>query len=220
VNEYCQRLPFFLFPLFCKLTTVGAMATETAFISTEIFTQKEFMRWLDERPKSDINHYELLRGRIIMNPPAGWPHGSVETNISTSLTNFVRPRGLGIILGSSTGYDLPSGDTVEPDISFISAERFAAGPEPQEGKFIRIVPNIAIEILSPATAQRDRTEKKAIYEENGVEEYWIVDTKRREVTVYHLSAKRFGRGKVYSIRDTIRSRVLAGFALPVKDVFA
>lgn len=155
-----------------------------------------------------------------MSPPAGWPHGSVETNISTLLTNFARPRGLGIVLGSSAGYDLPSGDTVEPDISFISADRFAAGPEPQEGKFIRIVPNLAIEILSPATAQRDRTEKKAIYEENGVEEYWIVDTKRREITVYNLSGKRFGRGKMYTTKDTIRSRVLRDFTLLVKGVFA
>jgi Uma2 family endonuclease len=109
------------------------MATQTAFISTETFTQKEFKRWLDERPRSDINHYELLRGRIVMSLPAGWPHGSVETNISTPLTNFVRTRGLGIVLGSGAGYDLPSGDTVEPDISFMSADRFAAGPEPQEG---------------------------------------------------------------------------------------
>ncbi|MGE0822840.1 MAG: Uma2 family endonuclease [Candidatus Binatia bacterium] len=195
------------------------MSTETAFVSTETFTQKEFKRWLDERPRSDINHYELLRGRIIMNPPAGWPHGSVESNIHTPLGMFVRSHKLGIVLGSSTGYDLPSGDTVEPDISFISAERFAAGPEPQEGKFLRIVPNLAIEILSPATAQRDRTEKKAIYEENGVEEYWLVDTKRREVTVYHLAGTRFGRGKAYTIRDTLRSRVLAGFTLPVREIF-
>lgn len=196
------------------------MTTQTAFISTETFTQKEFKRWLDERPKADINHYELLRGRIIMNPPAGWPHGTVESNIHTPLSTFVRTHKLGITLGSSAGYDLPSGDTVEPDISFISAERFAAGPEPQAGKFIRIVPNLAIEILSPATAQRDRTEKKAIYEENGVEEYWIVDTKHREVAVYNLSGKRFGRGKVYTGRDTVRSRVLTGFTLLVKDVFA
>jgi Uma2 family endonuclease len=196
------------------------MTTQTAFISTETFTQKEFKHWLDERPRSDINHYELLRGRIVMSPPAGWPHGSVESNIHTPLGTFVRTHELGIVLGSSAGYDLPSGDTVEPDISFISADRFAAGPEPQEGKFIRIVPNLAIEVLSPATAQRDRTEKKAIYEENGVEEYWIVDTKRREIIVYNLSDKRFGRAKVYTAKDTIRSRTLGGFTLLVKGVFA
>ncbi len=195
------------------------MSTQTAFVSTETFTQKEFKHWLDERPASDINHYELLRGKIIMNPPAGWPHGSVESNIHTPLATFVRAHGLGIMLGSSAGYDLPSGDTVEPDISFIATERLTAGPAPQPGKFVRIVPNLVVEILSPATARRDRTEKKAIYQENGVEEYWLVDTKRREITVYTLTGKRFGRGKVYTARDLLSSRTLSGFTLRLSEVF-
>jgi Uma2 family endonuclease len=196
------------------------MLIQTAFVSTETFSQKEFKRWLDERPASDINHYELLRGRIVMSPPAGWPHGSVESNIHTPVATFVRTHRLGLVLGSSTGYDLPSGDTVEPDISSISSARLAAGPAPQVGKFLRIVPNLVVEILSPATAQKGRTEKKAIYEENGVEEYWIVDTKRKEITVSTLSGKRFGRGKVYTVRATLRSRTLAGFTLLVSEVFA
>jgi Uma2 family endonuclease len=195
------------------------MVTQTAFISTETFTQKEFKRWLDERPRSDMNRYELLRGRIVMNPPAGWPHAPVAVNILTPLAAFVRTNKLGLVLESSAGYDLPSGDTVGPDVSFISAARLAAGPAPQYGKFIRIVPNLVVEILSQATAQRDRTEKKTIYAENGVEEYWIVDTKRREITVYTLSGKRFGRGAVYTMRDTLRSRVLEGFMLRVNEVF-
>ncbi len=195
------------------------MSTQTAFVSTETFTQKEFKHWLDERPASDINHYELLRGKIIMNPPAGWPHGSVESNIHTPLATFVRAHGLGIMLGSSAGYDLPSGDTVEPDISFIATERLTAGPAPQPGKFVRIVPNLVVEILSPSTAQKDRTEKKAIYEENGVEEYWLVDTKRHEITVYTLTGKRFGRGVVYTARDMLSSRTLKGFTLRLNEVF-
>jgi Uma2 family endonuclease len=195
------------------------MSTQTAFVSTETFTQKEFKRWLDERPASDLNHYELLRGRIVMSPPAGWPHGSVESNIHVSLATFIRTHGLGIVLGSSAGYDLPSGDTVEPDVSFIANERLTAGPTLQAGKFVKIVPNLVVEILSPATAQKDRTEKKAIYEENGVEEYWLVDTKRREITVYTLTGKRFGRGKIYTARNPLLSRILKGFALRLNEVF-
>ena len=195
------------------------MPQQTAFVSTEIFTQREFRHWLDERPASDLNHYELLHGRIVMSPPAGWPHGTVEANIIAPLATFVRSRGLGLVFGSSTGYNLPSGDTVEPDISCISNERLAAGPAPQTGKFIRIVPNLVVEILSPATAQRDQTEKKAIYAVNGVEEYGIVDTNRREITMYSLTGKRYGRGAVYTARDTLRSRVLAGFTLQVGEVF-
>ena len=196
------------------------MAVQTAFVSTETFTPQEFERWLAERAASDLNHYELLRGRIVMSPPAGWPHGSIGAGILGSLIAFVRPHKLGLALDSSAGYALPSGDTVEPDISFISAARFAAGPAPQPGKFIRIVPTLVVEILSPATAQKDRTEKKALYEENGVEEYWIVDPKDRTVTRYHHAGRRFGRGKVFTVGDTLRSRALPGLRLAVQEIFA
>ena len=196
------------------------MAVQTAFVSTETFTPQEFERWLAERAASDLNHYELLRGRIVMSPPAGWPHGSIEANIVTALALFVRTHQLGLILGSSAGYDFPSGDTVEPDVSFLATARIEAGPAPQPGKFIRIVPTLVVEILSPATAQRDRTEKKALYEENGVEEYWIVDPKDRTVTRYHHAGRRFGRGKVFTVRDTLRSRALPGLRLPVQEIFA
>ena len=53
------------------------MVSQTVFRSDETFTQESFRLWLDERPASDLNHYELLNGRIVMTPPAGWPHGRV-----------------------------------------------------------------------------------------------------------------------------------------------
>src|SRR5262245_58977434 len=101
-----------------------AMALETAFRSEELFTQEEFWRWLQKRPSSDINHYELIGGRIVMTPPAGYPHGGVESLLVHRLVDFVEPRQLGKVFGSSTGYDLPSGDTLEPDVSFVSRARF------------------------------------------------------------------------------------------------
>jgi Uma2 family endonuclease len=52
-----------------------------------------------------------------------------------------------------------------------------------------------------------------------VEEYWIVDSKRREITVYVLSGKRFGRGTVNTARDTLHSHMLDGFTLGVGEVF-
>lgn len=43
------------------------------------------------------------------------------------------------------------------------------------------VPVIAIEVLSPSTASRDRGAKRRIYQRAGVEEYWIVDLDARLV---------------------------------------
>lgn len=61
------------------------MVVDTVFRSEERFTQQEFSAWLQRRPASDVDHYELIRGRIVMSPPAGWPHGSLGVRISSRL---------------------------------------------------------------------------------------------------------------------------------------
>jgi Uma2 family endonuclease len=192
---------------------------ETAFRSEERFTQEEFRVWLDRRPASDINHYELIRGHIVMSPPAGWPHGSVGATFVRLIGSHVHAWKLGHVCDASTGYDLPSGDTLEPDVSFISNARFAAGPAPVRGRFLRIVPDLAVEILSPSSVSRDRVEKSEIYATNGVDEYWIVDSKRREITVLFRDGTVFGSPRV--VRDgTIPTRVLPELGATLADVFA
>src|SRR5206468_2376386 len=109
-----------------RATLEGQMTADTAFRSDEEFSQKEFRRWVNHRPSSDINRYELIQGRIVMTPAAGQTHGLIEATLARLLGQHVAERKLGIVLGSSTGYDLPSGDTLEPDLSYISHERLAA----------------------------------------------------------------------------------------------
>jgi Uma2 family endonuclease len=195
------------------------MSAETAFRSEECFDQRQFRRWLDARPADDLHHYELLNGRIVMSPPAGWPHGSIGGRIVTSMSRHVREHELGHVLDSSAGYDLPSGDTVEPDISYISRQRFESGPKPRKGQFVRIVPDLVVEILSPSTTRRDRTEKKKIYEDNGVDEYWIVDPDREEVTIFRRGKRGYGPARPIK-KGRLRSRVLPGLELTVADIFA
>jgi Uma2 family endonuclease len=191
---------------------------ETAFQSEESFTQREFWEWVNDRPRSDLNHYELINGRIVMTPPAGWPHGGIGSNLNVLLGTHVRAGKLGRLFDASTGFELPSGDTVEPDVSFISVARLAAGPVPERRKFLRVAPTLVVEILSDSTARHDRVEKKGVYERNGVEEYWIVDPDRREVTVFHLVGERYDAGEVFQ-KGRIASLVLPTLAFTVDDVF-
>jgi len=192
---------------------------QTAFISTETFTQDEFEAWLAELSSWDGNHYELINGSVVMTPPAGWPHGNTGARIVRALSNCALQHQLGEVFESSTGYRLPSGDTLEPDVSFISTARLQAGPAPQRGKFLEIVPNLVVEILSSTTAVRDRTEKKTIYERNGVEEYWLVDTDKRIITVFRLSAGRYGPLLTFNSGDVVTSAVLPQLDLPAGEVF-
>lgn len=72
--------------------------------------------------------------------------------------------------------------------------------------------------MSGRTATQDRGEKKAIYERNGVLEYWIVDPRAEEVTVFHSVDGRFDAGSVYAVNDRLSSQVLAGFTIDVRDL--
>jgi Uma2 family endonuclease len=197
---------------------VTPMPAETAFRSDARFDQASFLRWLRKRPASDLNHYELIDGRIIMNPPAGWPHGRIDAKLSELIGRHADRYRLGIVQGSSAGYDLPSGDTLEPDASFIAAERLAASPLPAPGKFLTVVPTLVIEILSPSTSHRDRTEKKAVYERNGVAEYWIVDPAKKTITVFSLRGGRYGTANTIAA-GLIASRVLPRLRVSVEQVF-
>jgi Uma2 family endonuclease len=195
------------------------MEMETAFRSEQRFTQAQFFDWLRRKRRDDFHHYELLGGHIVMTPPAGHPHGAVEARIVAAILQHVDARKSGLVLGSSAGFELPSGDTVEPDVSYVSHAAFAAAAPPEQGKFYRAIPDLVVEILSRSTARRDRGEKKLIDERNGVAEYWIVSPESRHVSVYVAGDGRFSK-PVVTMRGSVRSTVVPGLTVPLDGIFA
>ncbi len=195
-----------------------AALPELAFESTRTLSQEEFAAWVAARWRGDLHHYELLDGRVVMTPPAGYSHGAIEAALGGILEPFVRKRTLGKCFGSSQGFELPSGDTVEPDYSFVSAERWRAMPPPEEGRFLRVVPDPVVEILSRSTAALDRGEKKDVYERSGVREYWLIDPRARTLLVYTRQGDRFDTGRTFAEGQPFSSAVLLGLAFDVASV--
>lgn len=67
---------------------------------------------------------------------------------------------------------------VEPDITLI------CDSEKLDRKGCYGAPDLVIEIVSSSNRKMDYVRKLALYRETGVREYWIVDPKHRQVTVY------------------------------------
>ena len=153
-----------------------------------------------------------------MNPPAGFPHGELGVRVTVLLYRGGVEPGFGKAFDSSQGYELPSGDTVEPDASFVSKARWESVAPPAEGEYLTVVPDLVVEILSASTASHDRGEKKAIYERNGVREYWLLDWRSRELTIFHLADGKFDLGTVFSDAEKARSVVLQGLEFAVRDL--
>jgi Uma2 family endonuclease len=189
--------------------------------STRTLTPDEFEAWDGLRQSlGDRHQTELLNGRVVMGPPAAYPHGEIELNLGSLLRDFVRAGRLGRAFGSSQGYTLPTGDVVQPDLSFVSNARWPKAPPPEAGRFLRLVPDVIFEILSDRTASYDRGAKREIYERNGVREYWLVDFPMRELMRFSLGSDgHFERETVFRDGAQAVSLALDGFVLDPALVF-
>lgn len=183
-------------------------------------TQAQFAHWADAEEKRAPGRYELLRGRVVRSPVLGYPDTWIAQRLARLIGNFVTGRRLGEAFDGRARYELPSGDTVSPDYSYVSQLRYRSAPRPAPGKGMAMVPELVVEILSVESAARDRGEKKDIYEQNGVQELWLIHPHPRQMTVHHMESKRYDAGLHLRESGNYSSRLLqdlefsVGFLLP------
>jgi Uma2 family endonuclease len=80
-------------------------------------------------------------------------------------------------------------------------------------------PELIIEIISKDNTKRDVQQKFDLYEENGVLEYWIVQTGDGTISVFDLVTEKYVLRKIYSEEDEIDLVMVSGLCLDIKMVF-
>jgi Uma2 family endonuclease len=92
-------------------------------------------------------------------------------------------------------------------------------PEEEDEEFwVRWVPEVVIEVVSPRSRVRDYEEKPEEYLRCGVKEYWIVDADVRELTVLQRSRGRWKKTTV-TPPGIHRTRLLPGLSFSIEAVF-
>ena len=87
-----------------------------------------------------------------------------------------------------------------PKIPDLAGWRPGCYVENEEGYAV-VAPDWVCEILSPATAERDKGPKAEDYADLGIEWYWLVDLDARTLEVRHLDDTRYG---VHAVHDLDR----------------
>jgi Uma2 family endonuclease len=185
------------------------MATEQ---SPPLLSYDDYAALEDERPA------QVVDGVLFMTPSPTPDHQALVGRLWRELVAYADQHGgraffapLDVVLRA----ERPA-QVVQPDAMYFSPARVdRVGPKHAVG-----APDIAIEVVSHAHARFDGTRKRALYEEHGVREYWMVPphTERIEVLVRGADG-RFGRPQLFEPGDTLTSEVLPGFALDVAAVF-
>ena len=160
-----------------------------------------------ERAANEDTRLELIDGVLIMHSPASVGHERLFSFLYRLLTGNVNATGAGEVFGSRTPVVFDDDRRVEPDLLFIKREHLdrlgevaLAGPA-----------DVVVEILSPATRDYDLGEKRDVYAEAGVPEYWIVDPMNSVLLIDRPAGTRV----VELAEGRFESQILPGFWLDV-----
>jgi Uma2 family endonuclease len=177
-----------------------------------------------ERFPDDGYQYEIWHGELVRMAPAGGRHGECEVKLIIALGTQLDA--VGRVYSGDTGFILRErpADLVSPDVAFVRHDRLP--PAEERTRFLRVVPDLAVEIRSPTETQADVRTKLDLYINAGVRLVWLVDPRARTVEEVRPDAGG-ARGPAHSrmlradAGDVLEeANVLPGFRLSVADVFA
>ncbi len=177
-------------------------------------TYKEFAEM--DFPENDPFLYELINGELVRkNAPSG-EHQFAQSKLFSLLSRFVDDKELGIIFSSPTAVILSDENAPQPDLIFLSKEKMKL-LDPEWG--ILGAPDMLVEIVSPSSYKRDHLEKKRLYAQYGVAEYWIVDPSYHSIEIYILQEGTYQLHAFGVDNEQITSHILPGFTMEGDSIF-
>ncbi|WP_019509240.1 Uma2 family endonuclease [Pleurocapsa sp. PCC 7319] len=184
--------------------------------TTPILTLEEYLTYDD----GTDNHYELVDGKLVKMPPESDRNNIIALYL---LSEFLKLVPIKLIRHKDTEI-VVTGNRARvrmPDLLILTEELLVA----IGGRRATITsdmpsPILAVEVVSPGKANRDRDYryKRSEYAARGIIEYWIVDPEFSKVTVLSLIDGLYEE-TVFEDEQIITSTVLPEFSLTVAQVF-
>lgn len=168
---------------------------------------------------------ELVDGNILVMGPSDYESDEIGTEFARLLGNWVKPRKLGRVTGSSAGFILPSikgEETAEngnqprnlraPDVSFVRAERL----KKTQRDFVQLVPDLMVEVKSKTDRIKPLEEKIQLFLQLGCTIGILIDPDNLTLTVYQLNQDPvvLRNGDTLTIPD-----LLPGWEVAVSDLW-
>jgi Uma2 family endonuclease len=161
------------------------------------YTYADYLTWtFDDR-------LELIKGWIYkMSPAPRRKHQKVSFQLLMSFGNYfnnkfceVYEAPFDVRLKKNKGSDSEVNTVVQPDISvFCDLSKL-------DDRGAIDVPDLVVEITSDSTMKKDYNEKFNLYEENGVQEYWIVNPDLKSMEIFTKVEEKFESVGVFNVND-------------------
>ena len=179
-------------------------------LAERLYTYEELCGVL---PETNQPH-ELWDGQLIMAPAPSFSHQEISLRFYRLLFDWVSTRNLGKVIAAPIDMVLSPHRAAQPDVAFIAGDRLAIIREVIQGPA-----DLVAEVVSLGGRNRDRIEKRDLYEQHGVKEYWIIDPEAETVDLLRLANSRYELMMRCGPGQTVASRLLTGFEISVDYLF-
>ena len=170
---------------------------------------------VDQRFGGDDDRlYEIVRCEPVEKNPMGILQNLVCSALSFYLQLYVRQQRLGTV-ASETLFVLDEANKLErrPDLAYVSRQRWQ---RPTQTGAWTVVPDLAVEVISPTNRAPEVLQKIDEYFAAGVRLVWVIYCEPRKVYVYRSDMDI----RVLAPQDTLDGDdVIPGFSLPVAKLF-
>jgi Uma2 family endonuclease len=166
---------------------------------------------------SDSKGLEIVGGKVVENK-VGAESSQLAMDIVEILLSYLRNNRLGRVYGPDTSFQcFPHDPTMvrKPDVAFLSYARWPATKK--IGAYVKVPPELAIEVLSPNDVIKEVNDKVGDYLEAGVSIVWVVNEFRRYVEIHTPHDP----PRIASLNDELScEKILPGFRCQVSEIFA
>ena len=163
------------------------------------YSYADYLTWVfDER-------LELIKGWIYkMSPAPKRKHQAVSGNLFFEMKKYfnscdckVYEAPFDVRLKKNKGSDSEVDTVVQPDISvFCDLSKL-------DDRGAIDAPDLVVEITSDSTMKKDYNEKFNIYEENNVQEYWIVNPDLKSMELFKANNSKLESVGVFNVNDGV-----------------
>jgi Uma2 family endonuclease len=157
----------------------------------------------------DGRRYELYEGEIEMTPAPTTRHQRALNRLNVLLYQYLQDRRAGEVFIAPTDLILSDVTVVQPDLLVVLNDRCHLITE----RGIEGPPDLVVEVLSAATASRDRGIKMQLYARYGVPHYWLVDLDTRTLEAYQLEESGYRVVETLRGSGSLTPPLFPGFSL-------
>lgn len=173
------------------------------------FTYADYLTWPDDE------RWELIDGEAYnMSPAPTVKHQKITGNLYILLSSHPEKRAECFVGIAPTDVVLSEYNVVQPDVFVVCDEKKITEAN------IQGAPDLIVEVLSPATALKDKREKKALYEKYGVKEYIIVEPVAQYVERFLFEEGGFyGKCGIFGPKEVLPLVSLKKIDIPLWEIF-